>query len=421
MKIRNLLLCACFALTTIGLLAQTTVTTSGGTTGSVPLFTGTSTVGNSIVTQAASDIGIGDTTPITTFTVMAGDNGTDDMPMYAGYNTTTANAGVVLGKAPYFEIIGNGNANQGPSIGLLQVGIGSTTANTYQAPASIYLGATNATTASGAGTAPVTNGNILGKIEFDGDDGNSVRAQGAVIDAEVDTAHEAVSTGIIPTALNLVSFGEAPIVFYTEMGSGSVGPYLGGLDERMRIAYNGDVGIGTATPTAKLDVAGNIQISGTGAGITFPNGSIQTVAYTGVACGGDYAEQVNVTGDRKHFVPGDVLVVDPKHPGQFLKSATPYSTAVAGVYSTKPGYVGHAVGMPKTKNQVPMAMLGIVPTYVTAANGPIHPGDLLVTSSKIGYAMKATDRSRLTGAVIGKALGNLNSGTGKIEVLVTLQ
>jgi hypothetical protein len=68
-----------------------------------------------------------------------------------------------------------------------------------------------------------------------------------------------------------------------------------------------------------------------------------------------------------------------------------------------------------------MAMIGIVPTKVTAENGPIHRGDLLVTSSKSGYAMKGTDRSRMLGAVIGKAMGSLDSGTGTIEVLVTLQ
>jgi hypothetical protein len=48
-------------------------------------------------------------------------------------------------------------------------------------------------------------------------------------------------------------------------------------------------------------------------------------------------------------------------------------------------------------------------------------GDLLVSSSTLGYAMKGTDRSRMLGAVVGKALGSLDSGTGVIEVLVTLQ
>ena len=72
-------------------------------------------------------------------------------------------------------------------------------------------------------------------------------------------------------------------------------------------------------------------------------------------------------------------------------------------------------------SEVPMAMVCIVPTKVSAENGPIKPGDLLVTASAIGYAMKGTDRSRLAGAVIAKALGTLSSGTGVIEAVVTLQ
>jgi hypothetical protein len=35
--------------------------------------------------------------------------------------------------------------------------------------------------------------------------------------------------------------------------------------------------------------------------------------------------------------------------------------------------------------------------------------------------MKGTDRSKMLGAVIGKAMGNLSAGKGVIEVLVTLQ
>ena len=71
--------------------------------------------------------------------------------------------------------------------------------------------------------------------------------------------------------------------------------------------------------------------------------------------------------------------------------------------------------------EIPMAMVGIVPTKVSAENGPIKKGDLLVTASIPGHAMKGTDRGRMLGAVVGKALGNLDSGTGVIEVLVSLQ
>lgn len=46
---------------------------------------------------------------------------------------------------------------------------------------------------------------------------------------------------------------------------------------------------------------------------------------------------------------------------------------------------------------------------------------ILSESSRVGYAMKGTDRNRMMGAVIGKALGSLDSGVGVIEVVVTLQ
>ncbi len=42
-------------------------------------------------------------------------------------------------------------------------------------------------------------------------------------------------------------------------------------------------------------------------------------------------------------------------------------------------------------------------------------------AGEVGYAMKGTDRSRMLGAVVGKAMANLESGKGVIEVLVTLQ
>jgi hypothetical protein len=63
----------------------------------------------------------------------------------------------------------------------------------------------------------------------------------------------------------------------------------------------------------------------------------------------------------------------------------------------------------------------VVPTKVTTENGKIARGDLLVTSSKAGYAMKGTDRTRMVGAVVGKALQPLEKGEGVIQVLVTLQ
>jgi hypothetical protein len=43
---------------------------------------------------------------------------------------------------------------------------------------------------------------------------------------------------------------------------------------------NGKVGIGTITPDAKLDVAGDVRVAGTGNGFVFPDGTKQTTAVT---------------------------------------------------------------------------------------------------------------------------------------------
>jgi len=58
---------------------------------------------------------------------------------------------------------------------------------------------------------------------------------------------------------------------------------------------------------------------------------------------------------------------------------------------------------------------------VDASFGAIHTGDLLTTSRHPGYAMKVTDRVAAIGAIVGKALGDLDSGTGIIPVMVTLK
>jgi hypothetical protein len=52
---------------------------------------------------------------------------------------------------------------------------------------------------------------------------------------------------------------------------------------------------------------------------------------------------------------------------------------------------------PKLKQEVPMAVVGIVPCKVSAENGAIEVGDLLVASFTPGHAMKGTDRSKMLG------------------------
>ena len=181
-------------------------------------------------------------------------------------------------------------------------------------------------------------------------------------------------------------------------------------------------GIGSALLIDHQGSAGNIftgrsggvnqvRIDKTGKG--FFNGGTQTG-------GADVAEAFNVEGMVQEYEPGDVLVISTRDDRTVTKSSNPYSTLVVGVYATKPGVLltEHNVDDP-LKDNIPMGVIGVIPTKVCSENGSIHRGDLLVTSSVPGYAMKGTDREKLTGAVIGKALENFDgNGTGKIKVLV---
>jgi hypothetical protein len=135
----------------------------------------------------------------------------------------------------------------------------------------------------------------------------------------------------------------------------------------------------------------------------------------------DIAEYMPVVGD---VTSGTVLVIG--EDGKLQPSTTSYDTRVAGIVSTEPGV---SLGIKEGGNpgEQIIAVAGRVPCKVDASSAPIHAGDLLTTSDNPGYAMKAekvssgTLKFYLPGTVIGKAMGSLESGTGTIEVLVTLQ
>ncbi len=190
-------------------------------------------------------------------------------------------------------------------------------------------------------------------------------------------------------------------------------PVSGGNAGLFQAGTGGTVLLGQVVNSSA--VATNVfRVDATGKGF-FDNGT-----QTG---GADFAESVEVEGAVAAYAPGDLMTVDPARDRQFKQVSQPYSTLVAGIYATKPGILAtpHTMDDPRLASEIPLAMVGIVPCKVTAENGPIHRGDLLVSSSTPGHAMKGTDRNRMLGAVVGKALGSLDQGTGVIEVLVTLQ
>lgn len=144
--------------------------------------------------------------------------------------------------------------------------------------------------------------------------------------------------------------------------------------------------------------------------------------------GSDVAEPFDVAAPAdglSKVEPGMVVVIDTAHPGDLALSSMEYDSKVAGVISgangLAPGMVLRAEGQLHADGQHPVAMSGRVWVWCDAAAGAIAPGDRLTTSATPGHAMRADDRSRSDGAVIGKAMTELKSGKGLVLVLVNLQ
>ena len=165
----------------------------------------------------------------------------------------------------------------------------------------------------------------------------------------------------------------------------------------------GNVGIGTTTPSAKLDVNGSINVSGN------INAKFQ-----------DVAEWV---ASSEKLPTGTVVVLDSSKSNQVVASTVSYDTRVAGVISEQPGI---ALGE-KGESKVLVATTGRVRMKVDATRAPIHIGDLLVTSDIPGVAMKseplefAGRKMHMPGTLIGKALEPLEKGSETILVLLSLQ
>jgi len=158
----------------------------------------------------------------------------------------------------------------------------------------------------------------------------------------------------------------------------------------------------SATVAFAVDAGGDLHSSSTLYAQSFESGAA------------DVAEWVLVT---ESVDPGDVLEMDPSLPGTYRRSQILCSPLIAGVVSTKPGVTLGAHD--DISNQALLALSGIVPANVTNEGGPIQPGDLLVTSSTPGHAMRWAQLEPCLCSLVGKALEPMTEERGVILVLLT--
>ena len=135
---------------------------------------------------------------------------------------------------------------------------------------------------------------------------------------------------------------------------------------------------------------------------------------------GDLAEDFDLEDSAAQSGPGTVLVISPH--GELCACTAEYDSRVAGVLAGAGG-LAPAIVLQRIASsgasRGAVALVGKAYCKVDATRQGIEAGDLLTTSSTPGHAMKARNKARATGAILGKALCRCERGLGLIPVLLT--
>ncbi|MDP3731089.1 MAG: hypothetical protein Q8R34_01170, partial [bacterium] len=331
-------------------------------------------------------------------------------------------AGGLLDEAAKMTILQDGNVGIGtttPGKTLDVVGTGNISGT---------LGVGGLFTGSGFGTNAFTSGsNAVNRLNIENTTSDTAAiAQLQIIGGSNTAQFNSYTQGFttsgsaIAASLRILNDGAGGISLAATNASGPIRFYTGGTTEMVRIDSSGNVGIGTTTIGAMLDVQGTIEgnFADSANSTTLCADTNATTNTDIVQCSGsDIAEWMPGDGaveegdivsaiTRPDWFPlieqPDWTETDPNEPFIITKSSGSYQHQMVGIYSTS----GTRFGKQHTQYHVPIALAGRVPVKVSLENGPITIGDKITSSPTLrGVGMKATE----AGMTVGIALQSLDS------------
>jgi hypothetical protein len=374
---------------------------------------------NSVMVEANGNVGIG-VTPAA---------GTARLQVLNSSNNTGFSFTQAAANEAGFIVNMNGGASPAPAIQVYQ---GSNPLFIARTDGKVAIGTaapTEGTRLDVAGTVAVGSGTASGLALASRSDTNTGLYFGGADDlylvsggtTRLAIANGNVGIGVTPGAgaprLQVVNSGNNTGMTFTQNAVGEVGLAVNIAASSTAPAFqiyqasnplfiaraDGRVGIGTASPTAKLHVTGDVVVDGN--------------------IGAKYQDVAEWVDAREPLEAGVLVVIDTAATNRVTAATKAYDQRVAGAVSAQPGL---KLGEPG-EGKVLVAQSGRVRVKADATFGAIRPGDLLVSSPTRGHVMRSrpvkmgTTPAHRPGTIIGKALEALPSGKGDILVLLTLQ
>jgi hypothetical protein len=405
--------------------------TGSGTAGRIPVWTGSTTQGNSVITQSGGKIGIGTAAPGGVLGVVS----TTATTAISGLGNTSIG---VLGISNQSIGVGGYSPN---NIGVLGVSVGSpgvygSTSGTgdgvYGASTSGYGGNFSSANSDAAdfqgnnwgiyvvnsGSNPATRSIARGNNSYGGSftsdayragyfKSNSNVLYSLVVEAQDGPTQATAALDVKGTILgegNLVIAGSKAGYVVDEMqNADSVNVEAGDV---VVIAEDSSAPVLGQIPVPRIKLAAN-------ANDTAVIGVVDQVMYVpDAATRAAYEAQETADHDAAARAQND--------PGNKQESMANIPNRISDDAGTLHADVNATSAVPNGYCSV-VTLGAYKAVKADASFGAIRAGDLLTTSSHPGYAMRVRDKAAASGAIIGKALSSLASGTGSVTVMVTLK